>query len=189
MYNDGHCYFKRNGSKFLPMEHYEVADMFGRRKKPQLKLHHRVIEARAGKVRQHEFVAYTVVIGIENTGRGTAKYPYLSLEINEPFKISSGGLDGNYHFGLPELPRGSHRDPLRFGGDANVAIHPATVLAVTRITAEMPKADYLRSTQNPDILYEISAEDIDLKKGTHTFDRYELGEWLRQHGILQGIQI
>jgi hypothetical protein len=126
------------------MEHFEVADMFGRRRKPRLKLHHQIIEARAGKVRQDEFVEYTVVIGIENSGRATAKHPYLSVQVNEPFKISDGGLDGNYHFILPKLPRSNHRAPVSFGGDANVVIHPATILPVTRIGAQMPKADYLK---------------------------------------------
>lgn len=38
-------YYKRSGDSFYRMEHFDIEDMFGRRKKPKLALHKRIIHA------------------------------------------------------------------------------------------------------------------------------------------------
>ncbi len=182
-------YYRRSGDSFKVMEHNEIADMFGRRPHPKLSLHHRIVEARTGGVHNQVYIEYQVVFGIENTGRGTARYPYLSLEVHEPFKIHSGGLDGNGNWGLPRLVSArSSLHPRNFGGDSNKVIHPKTVLEVGRILAHLSLENYLQAPPlGSDLTYEISSEGMDLIKGNHTIDRAELADWLRQHGIDQAM--
>ncbi len=174
-------YYRRSGDSFKVMEHNEIADMFGRRPHPKLGLHHRILEARTGRIRNEVFIEYKVVVGIENTGRGTAKYPYLSLEVNEPFKILSGGLDGNGNWGLPRLVTARRlKEPCKFGGDSNKVIHPKTVLDVGRILGNMSLENYRQPPPGHDLTYEISSEGMDLVEGNYTFDREKLADWLRK---------
>jgi Putative DNA-binding domain len=66
-------YYKRSGDTFYRMEHFDLEDMFGRRKKPKLTLEAKFIPNRA-----------EILIGVRNEGRGTAKAPYLSFVIPDP---------------------------------------------------------------------------------------------------------
>jgi hypothetical protein len=69
-------YYKRSGSRFAKMEHYEVADMFGRRQRPLLELSYRLnrrnIDPGIGIVTQ-------VTLALKNSGRGSAKAPFLDV--------------------------------------------------------------------------------------------------------------
>lgn len=68
-------YYKRSGGSFLPMEHYEVADMFGRRQRPKLELTARP------RSNGHE-----IIVGLKNTGRAVARAPYLVISTDPPFQ-------------------------------------------------------------------------------------------------------
>src|SRR6266849_944331 len=69
-------YFKRSGSQFLRMEHFEVEDLFGRRKRPMLSLSwHAMVASRTGD----GGIDYRLILGIENSGRGSAKAPFVAL--------------------------------------------------------------------------------------------------------------
>jgi hypothetical protein len=148
-------YMKRSGSQFLKMEHFEVNDMFGRRKRPVLRLGWcSTITTRIGNGDVH----FRVVLGIENSGRGSATAPFLSLRIEPPYRLSQYGLDGNQRHGLPRLVSGRNTAEVQFGGMADVVIHPGILHEVTGIDG------YLRSAQeNIDDLvieYSVAAEDI-----------------------------
>lgn len=116
-------YYKRSGDTFYKMEHFDLEDMFGRRKQPKLSIDARVTRARD-----------EILVGIKNEGRGTAKAPYLALSIPEPFGFAPYGVDGNNHDGLPRLPYGGnssrHR---RYGANLDTVIHPNTSHDVTKI--------------------------------------------------------
>ncbi len=180
MYNDGHCYFKRNGSKFLPMEHYEVADMFGRRKRPKLKLHTSFSELKLTKVHQEEYVDFQLIIGLENIGKGLAKYPYLSMRVLEPYVVSEYGLDGNGHEGLRRLPKGKFFDPKRWGAGAETVIHAGGILEVTKV---LPPLTSPRIHIGKDLVieYEICAEDAETVSGTKVLRYSEMQETLQTH--------
>ena len=62
-------YYKRSGDSFLKMEHFEVADMFGRRQRPDLQ----VVVGQPDVAR--------VMVSIRNNGRGMARAPYLGLRV------------------------------------------------------------------------------------------------------------
>jgi len=150
-------YMKRSGSQFLKMEHFEVNDMFGRRKRPILLLGWRAtITTQIGNGDVH----FRVVLGVENSGRGSATAPFLSLRIRPPYQLSQYGLDGSggHRQGLPRLVSGRETPEVQFGGTADVVIHPGILHEVTAIDG------YLRSAQeNIDDLiidYSVTAEDI-----------------------------
>ncbi len=148
-------YYKRSGDTFHKMVHFDLEDMFGRRKKPKLSLAATLIPNRE------------IVIGLRNEGRGTAKAPYLSFIIPEPFSLAPFGVDGNGSVGLPRLHHGGNnsRHP-RFGANADVVIHPSTTHDITKIEfrgreENRPRGDFV-------IEYEVAAEGVRLVKSTVT---------------------
>jgi hypothetical protein len=175
MYNSEHRYYKRNGNRFLPMEHYEVADMFGRRKRPKLEFFYRIHSAELVKVPAGPTVRCEIAVGLRNIGKGSAKFPYLNIKVSPPFSISYHGLDGNTKEPLPRLPTASSGDLVLFGGDANIVIHPNTVLEITMLNADIPKGDAWKNRKEPDIEYQIAAEEMRMIEGSAVINRYDLG--------------
>ena len=107
-------YYQRIGGSFLKMEHYAIADMFGRRRRPLLK----VEAARREDGR--------IIVSILNEGRASAQAPYLKLHlVPRTLTISESGIDGNGSYGLRWLPgsRGglSSQAP-EFAGDVSVDV-------------------------------------------------------------------
>ena len=156
-------YYKRSGETFYKMEHFDVADMFGRRKRPQL-----VLTARVSRPRDE------IVLSIKNEGRATAKAPYVFIEIPNPFGFALYGLDGNGHDGLPRLPHSdsaSHRR--RYGGNLDTVVHPNTIHDVTKI--EYRGREEARPHGEILIRYEIAAEDMQLLESAITVNIDDLG--------------
>lgn len=151
-------YYKRNGDAFLKMEHFDLEDMFGRRKRPKLSLEGRVTSPRD-----------EIVIGIRNVGRGTAKAPYLSFRVPQPFSLSAWGVDGNGHDGLPKLPQGGDglREP-RYGANLTTVIHPDTTLDVCKI--EFRGREENRPAGEFTIEYQVSAEDVQIVRSRITIN-------------------
>jgi hypothetical protein len=149
-------YYKRSGDSFYQMEHFDLEDMFGRRKKPKLDLFFRV----QGSGKQTE-----IILGISNNGRGSAFAPYLAFRIPEPFKLNFWGIDGNNNEGLPRLLGRRENQWVRYGGGSQVVIHPETTLEVASIYlgSGMPKAD--PPDEGVVIEYEITANGIQMVKG------------------------
>lgn len=151
-------YFKRSGDSFYRMEHFDLEDMFGRRRKAQLRLLARVSRARD-----------EIVIGIINEGRGTAKAPYLSFHVPEPFTLSLYGVDGNGSEGLPRLQHGGNTSSSpRYGANSNIVIHPNTILDVTRI--DYRGREEGRPNGRVEIAYQIAAEGMQLVEARITVD-------------------
>jgi hypothetical protein len=153
-------YFKRSGSQFLRMEHFEVEDLFGRRKRPVLKPWWRaVVRSRRGD----GDIDYQVVLGIENSGRGSARAPFLSVRIEAPYQLGEYGLDGNYNQGLPRLVSGRGSGVVKFGGTAHLVIHPGVVHEVTAVSGRLPAAS--NSLADLVVHYAICAEDTRMESG------------------------
>jgi hypothetical protein len=148
-------YYRRHGHGFFPMEHFEIAEMFGRRRKPALSLFWRRPAASPmslGLVR--------VVIGLHNAGRGAAKHPALWLIDSRPHIF---GLDGNGNTGLPEKPISHGR---LFAGGADHIVYPGTHLEITALSHQIPTASPF-SDSWPDLAfeYELFAEEMLPTKG------------------------
>jgi len=167
-------YYKRSGGSFYKMEHFDIEDMFGRRKKPKLSLYHEIIKyGKSTGARGHKYQG-KVIIGIENNGRGIAKYPQLSLRIDSPYNISPHELDGNGNSGLPKIIIKSIRNsqPKSYVADSNIVIHPQTSLDVTAIDVEI--TDTIQTIDDVVINYEITAENMQQIKGESTIKGNEI---------------
>ena len=144
-------YYKRSGDSFRQMEHFDIEDMFGRRKKPKLEL---ICETR---VRGSEFRAK---ISIKNSGKGSAKAPYLAFAVNPPFAQDPYGLDGNHNFGMKKLRQSTTTYPYQFGEDNTFVIHPGISHDVTQIWISRSYQGEI--DQELVIKYILTAEDMKL---------------------------
>ena len=64
-------YYLRTGSSFVVASHPILADMFGRRPRPELALSVRLVQT----VKSHTLWGLGVLLGIVNKGRGSAERP------------------------------------------------------------------------------------------------------------------
>ncbi len=122
-------YYKRSGDSFYKMEHFDIEDMFGKRKHPNLKLVYRILS-------QSQNRNCRVVIGIENNGKGSANAPYIAVEVEKPFVVNSYGIDGSFNHGLPKLVSAMDSHWVRFGANSNVILHPSTSHDILSIVGE-----------------------------------------------------
>jgi hypothetical protein len=146
-------YYKRSTEGFYRMEHFDLADMFGRRRRPVLTVQ-----------LEKQGLGETILVSISNEGRGVAKAPYLALDLPAPFKASPYGFDGNGSFGLPPFGRGYERS--FFGGDANRVIHAGQKLVITKLDARTTQPDgrpVVKGLQR--FRFEVAAEDVELITG------------------------
>lgn len=143
-------YFKRSGDSFYQMEHFDIADMFGRRRRPTLEVTASVKRA-------------NIIIGIRNDGRASARAPYLAINCDGPFQRSMFGLDGNYTEGLPLL-RG-HEQPWRYGGGGEIVIHPGMQHDVALLWLGLNGERRPHLTNDTVIKYEVACEDQPVRQG------------------------
>jgi len=146
-------YYKRSGSAFYRLEHFDVADMFGRRRRPQLSV--RLISERQEA---------SLLVAVRNDGRGIARSPYLSLDLPTGFRVSQYGADGNGRFGL--RPLGQLESRYSFGGDAGTVIHVGQELIVARLEARVKMVDGRPVFDGPQVFrFEVAAEDTAMASG------------------------
>jgi len=155
-------YYKRSGDSFLKMEHFDVADMFGRRPRPSLALFYTITTGGTKHVEGKPVVMLRIVLGIENSGRGLARAPYLAVKSERPLQVSGHGVDGWGRDGLLRLAR---HDPsyVKFGGMADTVIHPNTSREVLTLVG-----DYDCSASpaiDLSVPYELTAEGVELLRG------------------------
>lgn len=149
-------YYKRSGDSFYRLEHFDLEDMFGRRPKPILGLYIEKVEA-AARPFEH-------IVGLENSGRGIAKFPYLHIEVSDPFEISKYELDGNGHAGIPRLATAVLKPYQRtYGGTSDIVVYPNNRLAVTRIRPKQIDFPLPKVTLVAD--YEIFCEGVQSVSG------------------------
>lgn len=147
-------YFKRSGPSFYRMEHFDIADMFGHRRRARLRVETR-IDGKDEKAK--------IVLSLHNYGRGSARAPYLAFSCPPPFMSNEYGLDGNGHEGMRRLPFTGNYLPLRYGEDENFVIHPFISQDVASLwlgftPASLPEKDV-------EIEYIVCAEGIALETG------------------------
>jgi len=158
--NKEYRYYMRVGESFERMPHSHVADRFFRKRRPKLDLYTEITGAQLVKVHADEFVQFHIIIGIVNYGKATAKYPYLSIKINEPYSNEPYALGDSVRDGLRKLHRGHPGDPHRYAADANDVVHPESCVKVARLTGKI--SDFSAGKAKDVIIdYEIMAEDAD----------------------------
>ena len=129
--------------------------MFARRRGPKLEL---TVTARQGGME--------LVVGLKNTGRGSAKAPYFSpwVPASLPRKL---GLDGNRSEGLPKLPTETLSYPWQYGAHADFIIHPGATLHVAALTRENNVTPL--PSGGVKIAYAVAAEGVNQIEGEYIF--------------------
>jgi hypothetical protein len=112
-------YFVRSGGSFAPMQHFQVADMFGRRARPLLS-----VDALPGPDQ------YNFRLRISNSGRGAAQAPFFEFSVNAPFSRRS--ILGGDHYGLPWVPTHGGGTYLHAGGMDSI-IHPTMFVDICAV--------------------------------------------------------
>ncbi|MEQ8417877.1 MAG: ATP-binding protein [Imperialibacter sp.] len=175
---DGKHYFKRSGDSFYACEHYDIVDMFSRRKAPKLRLIARR-KFSPGSVRAGiRYFDLFIVLTIENIGGVTAKHPFLKVDLPYGFLKYQHGIDGNGKTGL------QHRraiDPIThiyFGG-ADSVIHPGTVLEVDIVAQQ----NFSKPSEVNEFLmkYQLTSEGMDPLEDEILFEKTSLEQFLSQH--------
>jgi Putative DNA-binding domain len=153
-------YYKRSGDSFYRMEHYDIADMFARRRQPVLEVFWRLTGL------------YEIHIGLRNVGRATARAPFFAFECNGPMTRSRWGLDGNGTEGLTWLRAANSGLQWTYGGGMDFALHPGMAHEVACLNLGIPKAH--EPTEDLRLKYAVAAEDHPLGRGELTVSLEQL---------------
>lgn len=109
------------------MEFYQIADMFGKRHRPQLFLSLQVGRWRKeGNTYERE-----LILGMGNRGRAIARFPSLRFKTKPGINVVAYGIDGNYKFGLPQRPMNGEETV--FAGGVDDVIYPGTTVGITKL--------------------------------------------------------
>jgi len=170
-------YYKRSGDSFYKMEHFEIEDMFGRRPKPVLSLFTKMGRGSVPEGMDARTVAAAVItVGVENSGRGIARFVSLWLRPEPTFGVDRWKYDwSEYRSSSISLgfksshvrPKGEH-EGVCFGADPALAIHPDSRCPVTDLMVTLPKG--IMDMSDLEIEYQISAEGMRPVEGTLTVE-------------------
>jgi hypothetical protein len=154
-------YYKRSGDSFYRMEHFDVADMFGRRRQPQLNLQlaRERQPSSTGKLHLYRLNAL-----ISNTGRNTARL--FKVVVTLPATVLDWPNDGTSRdrSGSVAFPFTSALSPL-FAGDVCT---PSFSGLKYHMTSEL----YWRFSQEgwPDVAIEIFCDGLAAVRKTQSFE-------------------
>jgi hypothetical protein len=148
-------YFVRSGEAFVVASHAQLEDMFGRRPKPLLQLNPTVTYKTVGAD-----IMLDVLLGIENTGRGVARAPFLTVRVEPPYEVAPHGIDGMDHFGLDPLPTAPELKESCFGASSDRVIHPGVVLDVARLRVTYPNSQTPMGAPELLMVYKLAAEGV-----------------------------
>ncbi len=162
----GDRYYKRSGDRFYRLEHYDLEDMFGRRPRPHLECATRI---------QGKGMDVEVIIAIVNSGKGSARPPFIAFDCTPPFHRNEYGLDGNRNEGMKRLPYIGTQLKYRYGEGANIVIHPGITYDVASVYLGVIPRSENKPTSDLTINYILAAEGFPLKKGSKTITLNELG--------------
>lgn len=172
-------YYKRSGDSFYKMEHFDLEDMFGRRRRPRLEISARLWpggqSGGGGRNTQHG----KLIITARNAGRTSAKSLFISLRVDGPYRLARHGLDGNGTESLVKLHGGDDPKRSKLAAPPHVVIHPGTELDVAAIDLELEIGAVA-----PDLKvgYEYAAEDVPLKEGALEYPGHMLLDALLGRG-------
>lgn len=119
-----HKFYLRAGGTFNSIDLNLVEDLFSRRRKPDLELFAQAISSTQ------------IQIGLRNTGEGTARNPFLILELHPGTELSNWELDGNRRMSscivIPRH-RGRNGKFVSFKDGANHPVHPGSEVLLFEI--------------------------------------------------------
>ncbi len=153
LYADGH-YYKRSGASFYRMEHFDIADMFGRRQQPdlQVKLDYLKMTNSDGDVHRYRLDAT-----VKNCGRRMARF--FKIQVKMPQEVL-GWPNSNSGTGSP-FYSSNPGDPLYPDESRHV---------VDRLAYHMTHDLYAKlSSRWPDVVVEIYQEGHPTKRQVVSF--------------------
>lgn len=172
-------YYKRSGASFYRMEHFDIADMFGRRACPSLALSVQLEGGGASQSSAGRAASLRPIVAIVNSGRGIARFPLVRLLVSSPHRLAEFGLDGNGRIGLPKRPRPpSERSYLTFAGGVDDVVHPGTELQLTTLEVEVSEHD--TTVADLVVQYELACEGLSATRGETRVGGLQLLEFARQ---------
>jgi hypothetical protein len=169
-------YYCRSGGSFMKMEHFQVADMFGRRRRPCLELRGAVDTGMRSSNGVQWNVEAVVTLSIENSGRGLARYLFARLRVHDPYHLSSFGLENRVE-GLRRVPRVARSAGSEFAGDSNIAVHPGTGLQLTTVRRTIPPDT--EAIEDVVVDWELAAEGAPLTSGVLTISGADILDCVR----------
>lgn len=150
-------YYKRSGESFYPMEHFDIEDMFGRRKKPNLSLCKDI--KGEGRISGPSGKRYycNIFIGVKNTGRGIAKYVAIAAKVNKPYKFEEWLHHTDREMEFQRL-YSSESDKIMYSLGGNVVVHPGSSISILLVPFKIGKQE--KTIKNVVVDAEIMAEDM-----------------------------
>lgn len=132
-------FYLRIGSGTIPMEYFQIADMFGQRPKPKLELYLE-LTGTINSIPYDQVPHRFLWLGLTNVGRGLAKFPGVRFKrAGCLLNVFPYGLDGNGNQGLPL--RVSDNDSVIFRGGVDDVIYPGTTLKITQLIQRYSSGD------------------------------------------------
>lgn len=156
------------------MEYFQIADMFGRRRRPRLSLYLRegqdFVE---GQIHRRQ-----LILGIEDQGRALAKFP--SIRFKSVPNMALHSIDGDEGFGLPLHP--SEPGTIIFAGGADHVIYPGTVVKIATFDQFARPTNWVRFGEGYQELYfdeysltvDLFADEMAVTKDTKSVPRREI---------------
>lgn len=168
-------YWRRAGDGFRKMEHFEIAEMFGRRRCPRIRLVWRATPRDRMSVGGHAEFTWSITLSLKNDGRAIARFPMLSLTLPPDISLDAQGLDGNGNEGLPRsVTEPADRRILYLGREGHI-IHPGMPLDITRTERlEFHGPNKAVFTERYVFGYKIAAEDQPIEEGEMVIEAAEL---------------
>jgi hypothetical protein len=151
------------------MEYFQIAEMFGKRRRPLLDLYLEATGIASDGISRYR----ELVIGIENRGRGAAKFPAIRFQMQNRVSLDNFGIDGNGGFGLPQHP--AEPGYIMFGGGVDHVICPESVVKIAKLKQQPTPTGWVSPNRGAELIFEpysltavISADDVSSSTSTKT---------------------
>jgi hypothetical protein len=128
-------YFKRAGDRFYRMAHYDIADMFGRRQRPSLRLSCKLQKGKSfWQNGSHEEIR--IIVSLTNDGRASAVAPHIRLQVTNPYSIVAGGVSAQGANAPLAMTSEAAQPPIyAFIGRSDFVAHPKASFQIAEISA------------------------------------------------------
>jgi hypothetical protein len=138
-------YFKRSEVEFYPMQHYDVADMFGSRQRPSLRLTRASLTEGGSGYDPRANDAYKevrIAIALVNAGRASAMASYVRVVVPPVFSATPGSVSSR-EFGseLRFVSDGTDPHAVAMIGSKDFVLHPGMSVHVATVTAHLLAGD------------------------------------------------
>ena len=148
-------YFKRGPLGFYAMQHFDIADMFGRRQRPILRLE--LSEPHLGSSGNGQSEV-RIVVSLINDGRASAVAPFVRVELATPYTVTPVGLASRDQGSVLRLvAEAAHPSAYAFVGTTDFIVHPKMRFQIAAIVGTIRDHDRVPGCS---VLYMASALDV-----------------------------